>query len=170
MNWNEFMFYNISRIFLNSKETNHTIRNVNHLRIVIMHTRSAFLGAGLPARTRWQLLVSIARAGSQRGRVSATLMYIVIRVWMTSYLNFAPAALAPRYRWLRVLHVPPLSQRHASDRHWPVCCLRLLYINLTVINHPLVLVCVWNSLRCLLELSAKPFLCFRHGCDSSEFL
>lgn len=36
---------------------------------------------------------------------------------MAAYLNLASAALTPRYRRLRAFHVPPLPQRHASDRH-----------------------------------------------------
>lgn len=49
--------------------------------------------------------------------MSTALMQVVIRVLMTGDLNLASTALTSRYRRLRVVHVPPLPERHASDRH-----------------------------------------------------
>lgn len=58
-----------------------------------------------------------ARAGRQRRRMPAALVQAVIRVLMAGDLNLASAALTPRYRRLGIVHVPPLPQRHAPDRH-----------------------------------------------------
>lgn len=113
--------------------------------------------------------MSVARAGRQRRRVSAALMYVMVGVLMPSDLDLAPAALAPRYRRLRVLHVSPLPQGHAPDRHRPVCCLRLLYVNLIVVNHPLVLVHARRSLCRFLQLPAQTFLRLGHRGDGREF-
>lgn len=114
--------------------------------------------------------MSIARTGRQRRRVSATLMDIMICVLMTGNLDLAPAALTSRYRRLRILRVPPLSQRHAPDGHGSVRRLRLLNVNLTMIDHLIVLVHARSSIRRLLQFSAQPFLRFGHRGDRRELL
>lgn len=59
----------------------------------------------------------VAWAGRQRGRVPTALMQAMIRVLMTADLNLASTALTSRYRRLGIVHVSPLPQRHAANRH-----------------------------------------------------
>lgn len=97
------------------------------------------------------------------------LMQIVIRVLMAADLNLASTALTPRYRRLRVVHVPPFPERHASDRHRSVGGLCLLNVYLTVINHSLVIVEVAIRRR-LLKFPAQTLLRLGHRRDRRELL
>lgn len=124
----------------------------------------------------------------------------MVRVLMAADLNLASTALTPRYRRLGIVHVPPLPQRHAADRHRsvgfavnliavnltqrrvhieehlmymyiPVGGLRLLNIYLTVVNHSLVIVEVARTIRRrLLKLPAQPLLRLGHRRDRRELL
>lgn len=114
--------------------------------------------------------MSVTRARRQRGRVSTALMDIMVSVRMPGDLNLAPAALAPRYGRLRVLHVPPFSEGHAPNGHRPVRRLWLLNINLTMIGHSFVLVHIRSPILRLLQLPAQPFFSLGHRSDRRKLL
>lgn len=94
---------------------------------------------------------------------------------MTSHnLDLAPAALTPWHRWLRlrILGVSSLPERHTPYRRRPAARRRrlLLYVDLVVINHSVVIGQVSRTVRTLLKVSAQSLLGLRHRRYRREFL